>query len=141
MPWLRRPFFFTLIILTLVLSGCNYADLGSLHAMLVATPAATPASLPSPAQLVPKIISKRPHDTTSFTEGLFLYNGFLYESSGLYGKSNLRKEDPLTGKVLQQMRLPDSVFGEGLALDGDHLVQLTWHENTAYIDDVNTFAQ
>ncbi len=53
--------------------------------------------------LVPEVISTRPHDTTAYTEGLIFYNGFLYESTGEYGQSTLRKVDPQTGEVVQSI--------------------------------------
>lgn len=99
----------------------------------------TPLAPPEP--LVPQILSVRPHDTSSYTEGLLWDNGFLYESSGLYGKSNIRKVDPNTGHVLRRQDDPAQVFGEGLALEGNRLVQLTWHEGTAEVFDRDTFAQ
>lgn len=101
---------------------------------------ATPTAA-APEQLVPQILSTQPHDTTSYTEGLVWFDGFLYESSGLYSSSYLRQLDPQTGKVLRQINDPAQVFGEGLALEGNHLVQLTWHEKIAYLYDLNTFAQ
>lgn len=95
----------------------------------------------NPEQLVPQVLSVRPHDTSSYTEGLVWDNGFLYESSGLYGESNIRKVDPQTGKVLQRQDDPGKVFGEGLAENGNRLIQLTWHEQVAYIFDRDSFAQ
>lgn len=94
-----------------------------------------------PDQLVPQVITVLPHDPNSFTEGLLWHNGFLYESSGLYGKSNLRKVDLVTGAVLQQVEDPVSVFGEGIALKGEQLFQLTWRENTGYIYDLSTLTR
>jgi glutamine cyclotransferase len=91
-------------------------------------------------QLVPKILSVRPHDTAAYTEGLVWSGGMLYESAGLYGQSSLRQVDPDTGKVLRRLDLPAQYFGEGLALAGHRLVQLTWHEQVAFIYDVGTFA-
>lgn len=95
----------------------------------------------APVQLVPQVLSVRPHDTNAYTEGLVWYDGFLYESSGLYTRSNLRKVDPQTGQVLRRIDDPGQVFGEGLALDGNRLIQLTWHEGVAYLYDLDTFAQ
>jgi glutaminyl-peptide cyclotransferase len=94
-----------------------------------------------PAELVPKVLSVRPHDPNSFTEGLLWHNGFLYESSGMYGKSNVRKVDPQTGLVLQRIDNPASVFGEGIALEGNRLFQLTWRENIGYIYNLDTLTQ
>jgi glutaminyl-peptide cyclotransferase len=91
-----------------------------------------------PEQLMPQVISVLPHEPNSFTEGLLWYNGFLYESSGMYGKSDIRKVDLETGAILQRANDPSSVFGEGLALDGNQLFQLTWRENIGYIYDLGT---
>ncbi len=91
-----------------------------------------------PEQLVPQVMAVYPHDQSSFTEGLVWHNGFLYESAGLYGQSNLRKVDLETGAVLQRVDDPPSVFGEGIALKGEDLFQLTWRENTGYIYDLST---
>jgi glutaminyl-peptide cyclotransferase len=120
-----------LVLILLLLAGCSSTPLFPI-------PGLQPAA---PEQLIPKIISTSPHDTSSFTEGLVWYDGLLYESAGLYGKSNLRKVDPETGQVLQRLDDPAQVFGEGLALEGNHLVQLTWHEGIAYLYDLDTFVQ
>ncbi len=110
------------------------------------TPTSTPTTAvtdtPGPAeQLVPKILSVRPHDTDAFTEGLVWSDGLLYESSGLYGSSNVRRVDPQTGRVLLLNQDSPKVFGEGLALDGNRLYQLTWKAKTGFIYDVDTLAQ
>lgn len=139
MPYPRR-FSYLLMpliaVLTLTVSGCNYADFRA--AMQSAQQAATPTS---PEHLVPKVLSVRPHDTTSYTEGLFLDHGFLYESTGQLGHSKVIKEDPQTGKAVMQINLAPDDFGEGLALVGNRLIQLTWQEHIAYVYDVNTFAR
>lgn len=89
-------------------------------------------------QLIPQVVSVLPHDPNSFTEGLIWHDGFLYESSGLYGVSNIRKVDLRTGAVLQRAEDPTEVFGEGLALNGNELFQLTWREHTGYVYDLDT---
>lgn len=90
-------------------------------------------------QLVPRVIAIYPHDPAAFTEGLLLDNGRLYESTGLYGQSELREIDLETGAVLRSASLPDSYFGEGIALVGDRMLQLTWREDTALVYDRDTF--
>ena len=62
-------------------------------------------------------------------------DGYFYESTGLYGKSTLRKVEPATGKVVQELKLEDQYFAEGLALYEDQLYQLTWKEHTGFIYD------
>ena len=90
---------------------------------------------------VPEVISVRPHNTDAFTEGLFLYDGSIYESSGGYGKSTLRELDPQTGEILRSIDIPEQYFGEGIALVDDKLIQLTWKAGTAFIYDRATFEQ
>ena len=86
-----------------------------------------------------EIVHTYPHDPAAFTQGLLFLNGVLYESTGQYGQSSLRKVELPTGKVLQQTNVPSLYFAEGLAeLDGK-LYQLTWREKTAFVYDLNTF--
>jgi glutamine cyclotransferase len=75
-------------------------------------------------------VGSAPHDEAAFTQGLLLLGGKLYESTGLYGRSELRQTDPATGAVLRRQALPARLFGEGLAECGGALYQLTWRENT-----------
>lgn len=75
-----------------------------------------------------------PHDPGAFTQGLEFRGGFLWETTGHYGSSSLRKTDPETGQVLQTHRLPDSVFAEGFTFLNDSTVcVLTWREGTAFL--------
>jgi glutaminyl-peptide cyclotransferase len=87
------------------------------------------------------VISTYPHDRLAFTEGLFFHGGFLYESTGLYGQSSLRKVDLKTGVVLQEVDIPGQFFGEGLALLDGKLYQLTWKNNIGFVYDLDTFKQ
>ncbi len=104
-------------------------------------------SLASYGQTVPAaagnylVVNTYPHDTKAFTEGLLFYNGFLYESTGLYGHSSLRKVDLKTGNVLQQVGLDDQYFGEGLTLLDGNLYQLTWKNKTGFVYDLNSFKE
>jgi glutaminyl-peptide cyclotransferase len=86
-----------------------------------------------------KVLSVRPHDPQAFTQGLLLHNGSLYESTGLYGRSSLRRTHPLTGEILRRVYLTPDLFGEGLERVGDRLIQLTWREQTAFVYNLNTF--
>jgi glutaminyl-peptide cyclotransferase len=81
------------------------------------------------------VIEQRPHDKRSFTQGLELHGDALYESDGLYGRSEVRVLDPSTGAVRDTMSLEKSQFAEGLTVVGDELVVLTWRENTALVLD------
>ena len=97
--------------------------------------AATPATSASGS---PGVIASFPHDITSFTEGLVYDRGVLFESTGLYGESKLRKIDLASGRVLAQVRLTDAYFGEGLALLGGELFQLTYKEGRCFVYDAAT---
>jgi glutamine cyclotransferase len=86
------------------------------------------------------VIRAYPHDPAAYTQGLLYRDGFLYESTGLHGRSSLRKVRLETGEVLQQ-RLVDPVhFAEGLSEWKGQLIQLTWRSNVAFVYDANTFA-
>lgn len=94
----------------------------------------------TPLALVPEVLAVLPHDPSAYTQGLLFYNGHLYESTGLYGRSELRRVDPASGAVLARVPLAQRYFGEGLARVGDQLIQLTWGERTALRYDLHTFA-
>ncbi len=78
------------------------------------------------------------HNTASYTQGLLLSGGFLYESTGLKHHSTLQKIDPATGKVLITKYLGEDYFGEGLALHSGKLYQLTWMEGTCFEYDAKS---
>ncbi|WP_194766427.1 glutaminyl-peptide cyclotransferase [Tamlana sp. I1] len=86
-----------------------------------------------------KIINEYPHDITSYTQGLEFYNDTLYESTGQYKASKLRKVDYKTGGVLKNINLSDEYFGEGLTILNDKIYQLTWQKGTGFVYDVDTF--
>jgi glutaminyl-peptide cyclotransferase len=73
-----------------------------------------------------EVVASFPHDPAAYCQGLLFADGAMYESTGRYGQSTLRKVRLETGEVVQTVRLPDELFGEGLALWGDRLIQLTW---------------
>ncbi len=102
---------------------------------------ATPAPAKPVESLVVQVLATHPHDTGSYTQGLVWQRGALYESAGQYGRSDLREVDPKTGAVRRKVALPPEVFGEGLALVGQRLFQLTWRENLAFSWDLATFAR
>ncbi|WP_299524018.1 glutaminyl-peptide cyclotransferase [Winogradskyella sp.] len=85
-----------------------------------------------------EIINTFPHDITSYTQGLEFYNGELYESTGQYKESKLRKVNFKTGEVLKNINLSDNFFGEGLTILDNKLYQLTWKAKRGFVYDVNT---
>ena len=86
-----------------------------------------------------KIVRVYPHDRAAFTQGLEYRGGFLYEGTGLYGQSTLRKEELTTGKILQELSLPSKLFGEGITVLNGHIVQLTWQSHIGFVYDQSTF--
>ena len=86
-----------------------------------------------------KIIKTYPHDVTSYTEGLLMHDGYLYESTGRYGQSRLLKIDLETGEVIQQKKLGPHYFGEGIILFKDQIYQLTYKSNVGFIYDKDSF--
>jgi glutaminyl-peptide cyclotransferase len=79
-----------------------------------------------------------PHDTAAYTQGLVYDDGILYESTGEYGHSDLRRIDIATGRILASVPLPSDRFGEGLALYDGRLYQLTWQTHVGYVYDAAT---
>ena len=87
-----------------------------------------------------EIVNTYPHDPGAFTQGLIFLDGYLYESTGRYGESTLRKVDLDSGEVLQLASLPEDFFAEGLTGWEDMLVQLTWREGTGFVYRQTDFA-
>lgn len=85
-----------------------------------------------------KVVNSFPHDPTAFTQGFVYRDGFLYESTGLYGKSSLRRTNPATGEVLAKTTLPERFFGEGITIIGESIYQLTWRLGQGFIYDKQT---
>jgi len=85
------------------------------------------------------IVNTYPHDRNAFTEGLVLEDGVLYEGTGLYGQSTLRKVGLETGDILQIYELPDQFFGEGITIYGNRIIQLTWRSNIGFVYDKDSF--
>lgn len=91
-----------------------------------------------PRKLSYQVVHTFPHDTSSYTEGLEYYKGYLYESAGEYGKSSLRKVDITSGKILQKMMIRPEIFAEGITIVGEKILQLTYKENLGIVYDLNT---
>jgi glutamine cyclotransferase len=104
---------------------------------------ASPASRPAGAPMIYgyEVVRAYPHDRGAFTQGLIYRDGFLYESTGLHGRSSLRKVDLETGRVVQHQAVPAQYFAEGLADWGQTLVQLTWQSQVGFVYDTRTFKQ
>lgn len=86
-----------------------------------------------------EIINEFPHDRNAYTQGLEFYRDALYESTGRKGQSSLRKVDFKTGKVLQQINLDATYFGEGITILNNKIYQLTWQSGIGFIYDLDLF--
>jgi glutamine cyclotransferase len=86
-----------------------------------------------------QIVRSFPHDPQAFTQGLVYADGFLYEGTGLNGRSGIRKVRLENGEVLQVQPLESRYFGEGIAVVGDRIIQLTWQTGIGFVYDRTTF--
>ena len=86
-----------------------------------------------------KVINVFPHDTAAFTQGLVYRDGFLYEGTGLNGQSQLRKVRLETGEVVQHADLRREFFGEGIAIVGNKVIQLTWQSHIGFVYNLADF--
>jgi glutaminyl-peptide cyclotransferase len=96
-------------------------------------------SAPVLRSLTVKVHRAFPHDTRAYTQGLLWWDGKLYESTGQYGTSDLRRLDPTTGAVEQHVDIEAAYFGEGLARVGDELIMLTWKAQRAFVFGLERF--
>jgi glutamine cyclotransferase len=115
-----------------------------LVAMVLLAPVAVTAQEASPVSAATetfgyRVIKEYPHDRRAFTQGLAYVDGVLYEGTGLYGESTLRRVDLETGEVLQAVGLSEEYFGEGIAVLGERIYQLTWKNGVCVVFDRETF--
>ena len=100
--------------------------------------AAPEPEAPVVEELTVRVVRKTPHAGDAFTQGLLWHEGVLYESTGRYGASSVRRVRLEDGRVLAERDLEDRFFGEGLARVDDRLIQLTWRSGVAVISDLQT---
>jgi glutaminyl-peptide cyclotransferase len=86
------------------------------------------------------IVHSYPHDHEAFTQGLEFADGVLYESTGLNGRSSIRRVNLETGAVLQRRNIPSQYFGEGITVYQSDVFELTWQSGVAFVYDRRTFA-
>lgn len=86
-----------------------------------------------------RIVHSYPHDVNAFTQGLIFDKGKLYESTGQQNESSLREVDLTSGKVIRQLNLESSLFGEGITLWHDNIYHVTWTSKVGFIYEKSTF--
>lgn len=101
--------------------------------------ASATAAAPAPARWSFTVVNTYPHDPEAFTQGLLYRDGFLYESTGLNGRSSLRKVEIETGRVVQRRAVDAEHFAEGLVDWGSRLIQLTWQSNIGFVYALDSF--
>ena len=116
-----------ILALSLALAG---VPLAAQQAPAPAAPEAAPAQQVELYDV--EIVARYPHDPQAFTQGLLWHEGYLYESTGQVGQSQVRRVDLRSGKVLAERDIPADHFGEGLALWGEELVSLTWQNGVVH---------
>ncbi|RME86043.1 MAG: glutaminyl-peptide cyclotransferase [Caldilineae bacterium] len=124
-----------LLLLLAVLAG----QAGAGHARVLQPHTGTGKQSPTPV-LSYRVVQAFPHDPNAFTQGLVFDGTQLYEGTGLYGRSSLRRVDLETGQVMQMLALPSRYFGEGITIFGDRIYQLTWRSHIGFVYDKTTFA-
>ena len=108
-------------------------------------PGRTSAASPKQQQEEPppvdgyEVVNTYPHDPGAFCQGLAFADGFLYEGTGMYGRSSLRRVDLESGKVLNYRSLSARFFGEGITISGDQIIQLTWRSGVGIVYDKQSF--
>lgn len=95
----------------------------------------------SPVQYSYQVIKEYPHDRAAYTQGLQFDEGVLYEGTGNYGTSSLRKVNLETGEVLQIRNLEQTLFGEGITVMGNRIYQLSYKSQVGFIYDKSSFEQ
>ena len=122
---------FGVAVVTCLGGGCASAPAANESGVQDAAPAAIPVH-------GFEVVRAYPHDEKAFTQGLVYRDGYLYESTGLEGESTLRQVEIATGRVLRRHDLAREIFGEGLTLWRDTLVQITWKNRIAFVYDVGS---
>ena len=87
----------------------------------------------APANLSYTVINSYPHDTAAFTQGLEVYQNSFLESTGLFGRSSLRRVDILSGKISKNQKMDSLIFAEGLTVLNDTIYQLTWENHLVFM--------
>jgi glutamine cyclotransferase len=136
----------TSLALACLLLGCGSGDGSSASRGAVAGVGNNQQPTPQrptekPAAYTYEIKNVYPHDRAAFTQGLIYKDGVLWEGTGQYGASSLRKVDLKTGKVLKMISVPREFFGEGITVFKDRVFELTWQNNKGFIYSPDDFAK
>ncbi len=121
------------------LTVASILTIASVISALAAGGVEEPPSNETPPAYGFRVVAAYPHNPEAFTQGLAFRDGLLYEGTGLYGRSEILEVVLETGEVTRLRTLPPSLFGEGIALMDDKLVQLTWRSRIGLLWDIENF--
>jgi glutaminyl-peptide cyclotransferase len=113
--------------------------IAALSASLLAQSTARRGGARAPIEYTYEVVRTYPHDPNAFTQGLEYRDGFLYEGTGLNGRSSLRRVRLETGQVAQRTDLQREFFGEGITVVGDEVIQLTWQSEIGFVYRLSDF--
>lgn len=123
------------LLLFLTLPACGDRDpINSNSPKASATP--TPEAIPVYTY---EVVATYPHDPKAYTQGLAIHDGTLYESTGQYGESSLRKVELKKGKVKKKLDVPGQYFAEGMTILNGKIYQLTWQQGKCFVYDLKDF--
>lgn len=139
---MRRALFF--LFLLPFATACSAADDPEPPTPPTAQPA--PVSEPAPVNETPekpeiftyRVINEFPHPENNFTQGLFIHDGVLYETTGHIGQSRLIRHDVLGSAEPKEVPLPGRVFGEGSVAVGERIISLTWRAGIGHVHNLQT---
>lgn len=94
----------------------------------------------APAKYGYEIVKVYPHDKKAYTQGLLYQDGYMYEGTGQYGESSIRKIDMNTGKIISVLNIDNQLFGEGITIYKDKIYQITWRSRKGFVYDLKTFS-
>jgi glutamine cyclotransferase len=134
---IMKKIFAVILILALLGSIVFYAFFGK--PPMPVKPSETKTDYVNPVSLSYSIINTYPHDTSSFTQGLIVYNDKLYEGTGENGQSKLLLVDLKSGKAQTEVKLDDKYFGEGITILHDTIYQLTWQNKIVFAYSLKDF--
>lgn len=130
---MQKIFITSVLAIAVILGSCGFYNASS-------APTFNTTESTQPPLYGYRVVNAYPHDPLAFTQGLIYHEGFLYEGTGLRGRSSLRRVELETGKVVQMKRLNARYFGEGITIWNDRIIQLTWTSRVGFVYDRETFA-
>lgn len=103
------------------------------------TPKETHKVTPPIVKRKPVVIRSIPHQSDkTYTQGFEIYDGYLYESTGLDKLSSLKKIDLKTGEILKMVDV-ENVFAEGLTIFNGQINILTYRTGLMLTFDLDSF--